>query len=78
MKKKLLTLVLVLFACTPPLFPIVNGRSLTVTLRDLCYELQTDYAERSEAEELFYADYDHQHQKLINILKGSDELSLLL
>ena len=78
MKKKLLILGLALFAFSLPLLAIVNGRSLTVTLKDLSEELQVSYQQRSESQTLFNANYERQHQRMIEVIKESNELSLLL
>ena len=56
MKKKLLTLTLTLCVCAIPLWPIVSGRSLTNTLKELCSELQTEYQQRAEAQQRFNDD----------------------
>ena len=78
MKKKLLTLVLTLCVCFVPLRAIVSGRSLTNTLKDLCNELQTAYQQRTEAQQRFNDDYERQHQRMIDVVTESNELSILL
>ena len=78
MKKKLLisTLSLLLFAL--PLWAIVSGRSLSLTLRDLCNELHEDFQLRSETQLRFDEDYERQHQRMMDVISKSNELSILL
>ena len=64
MRKKLLTLVFVLITFVLPTKAIVNGRSLTNTLKDLSEELQADYLLRSESQMLFNSDYESQRQRM--------------
>ncbi len=78
MKKKLLTLTLTLCLCAIPLWAIVGGRSLTNTLKDLCTELKTAYQQRTEAQQRFNDDYERQHQRMIDVVTESNELSILL
>ena len=78
MKKKLLTLILTLCVCAIPLWAVVSGRSLTNTLKDLCSELQTAYQQRSDAQQRFNEDFERQHQRMIDVITESNELSILL
>ena len=78
MRKKLLTLALALITFALPTKAIVNGRSLTNTLKDLSEELQTAYLQSSESQTLFNVNYERQHQRMISVIKESNELSLLL
>ena len=78
MKKKLLTILITLCVCSIPLMAVVNGQSLLNTLKDLCTELQEDYRERAEAQQHFDVDYGRQHQRMIDVITESDELSLRL
>ena len=78
MKKKLLTIILTLCVCSIPLWAIVSGRSLTTTLKELCKELQTAYQQRTEAQKRFNDDYERQHQRMIDVVTESNELSILL
>ena len=78
MKKKLLTLTLVLCVLALPLWAIVSGRSLTNTLKELCEELITTYQQRSEAQQRFNENYEQQHQRMLDVITGSNELSILL
>ena len=78
MRKKLLTLVIALCVCSIPLMAVVSGRSLTSTLRDLCIELQMVYQQRTEAQQRFNDDYKRQHQRMLDVITESNELSILL
>ena len=77
-KKRFLTLAIALFMLSIPLFAIVSGQSLTSILKDLWTEMQLGYAQRSEAQERFIDDYERQHQKLMDMITKSNELSILL
>ncbi len=78
MKKKLLSLILTFCVCSIPLWAIVSGRSLTKTLKDLCTELQAAYQQSSDAQQRFNEDFDRQHQRMIDVITESNELSILL
>lgn len=78
MKKHLLTITLALVLCALPLVAVVSGRSLTNTLKDLCTELQTAYQQRSDAQQRFNDDFERQHQRMIDVVTESNELSILL
>ena len=78
MRKKLITLTLTLCVCAIPLWAIVSGRPLTNTLKELCRELQTSYQQRSEAQQRFNDDYERQHQRMVDVVTESNELSILL
>ena len=78
MKKYVLTLILALCVCSLPLMAVVSGRSLTNTLKDLCLELQAAYQQRSDAQQRFNEDFDRQHQRMIDVITESNELSILL
>ena len=78
MKKYLLTIILSLCVCSLPLMAIVSGRSLAKTLKDLCTELQTTYQQRAVAQKRFNDDFERQHQRMIDVITESNELSILL
>ena len=78
MKKKYLALAVLLLAFSVPLFSVVSGHTLTNILKDLYTELKTSYLERADKQESLYEDYERQHQKLIDVIANSNELSLLL
>ena len=78
MKKRFLTIVLVLLALSLPVYAIVNGRSLTKTLKDLYTELGLSLAQRDETQRRFDEDFERQHKKMIDVITNSNELSILL
>ena len=78
MKKKYLVLFVALFAFSIPLFSIVSGHTLTNILKDLYSELKTFYLERADKQRSFSEDYERQHQRMIDVIANSNELSLLL
>ncbi len=78
MNKKLLTLAFAIVVFSLPLWPIVNGRPLTTTLKDLREELRSAFEQRDVIQQHFEEDYQRQHQKLINVITKSNELSILL
>ena len=78
MKKKLLTIVSAIFVCAIPVFCIVNGQPLTEVLKDLRSELKMSVEQSIEEQDLFEKDYDRQHQRMVNVITASNELSLLL
>ena len=78
MKKRILTIVLALIATSIPVHALVNGRSLTSMLKELSTELREECLMRSEAEQRFNEDYERQHQCMIDAIKKSNELSILL
>ena len=57
---------------------VVSGKSLTNTLKDLCTELQAAYQQRSDAQQRFNEDFERQHQRMIDVITESNELSILL
>lgn len=78
MKKNLLTFAVALFVLSAPLYAIVNGRSLNYTLRELCLELKEACYKRSETQQRFEEDYALQHDRMLDIINRSDNLSILL
>ena len=78
MKKKLLTLVFAVLVFSVPLLSIVNGQPLTNVLRDLRSELKMVCEKSSEEQDLFDYDYEMQHDRLVEVLTASNELSILM
>ena len=78
MKKKLLTIVSTIFICAIPVYCIVNGQPLTDVLRDLRSELKMTVEQGVEEQVLFEKDYERQHERMVNVITASNELSLLL
>ena len=78
MKKKWLTLIFAALVFSIPLLSIVNGQPLTEVLRDLRSELKMDYTRKLEEQSLFDKDYALQHQRMVDVITQSNELSILL
>ena len=76
MKKKWLTLVFAALVFSIPLLSIVNGQPLTEVLRDLRSELKMDHARKLEEQSLFDKDYALQHQRMVDVITQSNELSI--
>ena len=77
-KKRLLPFVIALLVLSIPLYAVVSGQSLTNILKDLWTEMQLGYEQRLEAQQQFVEDYELQHQKMMDIITKSNELSILL
>lgn len=78
MKKKILFIAIALFAFSLSLFAIVSGRTITHTLNELRAELQSACLQRPEAQKRFNEDYERQHQRMLDVITKSNELSILL
>ena len=78
MKKKWLTLTFAILVFSIPLLSIVNGHPITEVLRDLQSELKGNYAQKLEEQNLLGRDYEKQHQRMVDVIAQSNELSLLL
>ena len=78
MKRRFLTIAAALFVFAVPLFCIVNGQPLTQVLKDLRSELKMVCDQSAEEQGLFNEDYEQQHQRMLNVINASNELSLLL
>ena len=60
------------------LFAISYGKNLNRTLHVLRNELNADYQQIDKNRERLTEDYEKQHQKMIDVMKQCDELSLML
>ena len=78
MKRKLPSIFFALCVFSIPLFCIVSGRPVTEVLKDLSSELKLTYEKSTEEQLLFDQDYELQHQRMVEVLTASNELSLLL
>lgn len=78
--KKILLFLLVAVMCVSSLsiFAEDTEHSLTNTLDELQVELQATRVQRTEAQKFFKADYDRQHQQMIDVITSSNELAILL
>ena len=56
----------------------VNEHSLTHTLKELSFELKTSCNQIPENQRLFNSDYERQHQRMIDVITQTNELSILL
>ena len=78
MKKKWLTLSFAALVFSIPLLSIVNGQPLTEVLKDLQAELKMDFQNKMEEQALFDKDYEIQHQRIVDVIAQSNELSILM
>lgn len=76
-QKKILFLVAFL-AIMVPIFAISYGHNLAQTLRVLRNELSADYQQIDKNRDRLTEDYEKQRQKMIDVMKQCDELSLML
>lgn len=77
-KRKRLLFLAAFLAIAVPLFAISYGKNLNRTLRVLRNELNADYQQIDKNRERLTEDYEKQHQKMIDMMKQCDELSLML
>ena len=75
--KRILFLVILLFT-TASIFAISYGKNLNRTLRMLRNELNVDYQQIDKNRERLTEDYEKQRQKMVDMMKECDELSLTL
>lgn len=78
MKKKHLPFLLAILFISLPVFGIFNGTSLNSTLNTLRRELQDDYMKMSKTKARISENYEEQHQKMVEIMKQCNEISLIL
>ena len=78
MKKKRLILILAVLIVSVPIFAISYGHNLTQTLRVLRNELEADYRLIDKNRDRLTEDYENQRQKMVDVMKQCDELSLML
>ena len=78
MIKKLFSLTAALLLCIIPVSAIVDGRSMTQTLKDLHAELQVPYVQMEHAHQQFNEDYMKERQHLLEVITESNQLSILL
>ena len=78
MKQKRLIFLAAFLAIAVPLFAISYGRNLNRTLRTLRNELNADYQQIDKNRDRLTEDYEKQRQKMIDVMKQCDELSLML
>ena len=78
MKQKLLSLIFATLVFSLPLLSVIGGQPLTDVLKELSIELDQIQEKNSADQQLFDRDYEEQHQRLIEVITASDELSILL
>ena len=78
LKRKRLLFLATFLAIALPLFAISYGKNLNRTLRVLRNELEADYRQIDKNRERLTEDYEKQRQKMIDVMKQCDELSLML
>lgn len=77
-KQKRLLFLGAFLAIVVPLFAISYGHNLNRTLRVLRNELEADHRQIDKNRERLTEDYEKQRQKMIDVMKQCDELSLML
>ena len=78
MNRKRLTLIFALLVFAMPLLAIVSGQGLDNILRDVKGELRTDWELRQNEQERLQLDYESQHERMLDIIKECNELSMAL
>ena len=77
-KQKKILFLAVFLAIVVPIFAISYGHNLAQTLRVLRNELNADYQQIDKNRDRLTEDYEKQRQKMIDVMKQCDELSLML
>ncbi len=75
---KLVTILVALLLVAVPAMAVFTGMGLDATLSNLRRELNYDYLHISSTREQMAAKYDVQHQKMVDIVKKCNDLSLML
>ena len=78
MRKKQFLFLAAFLAIAVPLIAISYGHNLNRTLRVLRNELDADYRQIDKNRDRLTEDYEKQRQKMIDVMKQCDELSLML
>ena len=78
MKKKYLIVLAAILMIAAPIFAISYGHNLNQTLRVLRNELDADYRQIDKNRDRLTEDYEKQRQKMVDVMKQCDELSLML
>jgi small-conductance mechanosensitive channel len=77
-KRKLFNILAALIVFAVPAMAVFTGMDLDATLSNLRRELYHDYLLISETREQMGSKYEVQHQKMVNIVKKCNDLSLML
>ena len=78
MKRRYSSIIFALLLFAIPAFAVFSGSNLSVTLKNLRNELEGDYHRISLTQEKLSTRYEEQHQKMVDIIKQCNELSLML
>lgn len=78
MKKRRLTVIIAILFLVIPVYAVFNSTDLSATLLTLKRELQDDYRVISKTRAQLTTNYLEQHQKMVDITKECNELSLML
>ena len=78
MKKKSTLILCALLAICLPAMAVFSGADLSATLKNLRQELHRDYMQIARTREKLTGKYEKQHQKMIEIIKDCNDLSLML
>ena len=76
--RKLITILVAMLVVAVPATAVFTGMGLDATLSNLRRELNYDYLHISSTREHMAARYDVQHQKMVDIVKKCNDLSLML
>ncbi len=77
-KNKLITSLFALLVVAFPALAVFTGMGLDATLSNLRRELYHDYLQIAQTRELMGKQYEIQHQKMVDIVKKCNDLSLML
>ena len=77
-KRRLLSILVALFAVAVPAMAVFTGMGLDATLSNLRRELYHDYLKIDKTREQMEGKYEVQHRKMVDIVKKCNDLSLML
>jgi len=77
-KRKLFSILVVLFGVALPATAVFTGMGLDATLANLRRELYHDFTQITSTREQMESSYDVQHRKMVDIVKKCNDLSLML
>ena len=78
MKKRYLSIVFAIVVFAVPAMAVFSGANLSNTLKNLRVELHRDYKKISATQQSLAGRYSAQHDKMVEIIKDCNELSLML
>ena len=77
-KRKHFGILVALFVLAVPAMAVFTGMDLDATLSNLRRELSGEYHKISQTQERLQGNYEVQHQKMVDIVKKCNDLSLML